>query len=241
MRALLPLFALSGCATQDVLRSEPIAERAVCNDGVGIFGRPHGIPACADEVVNLGDGCYAVREHGRRSLVECTARAPDGHVMCLVDPRGERALFDDRHVAVVSRVWVPDEPLGTVTQVGRCRERYRTWVAEAEPRLPPPELVVTGWTSYSGRTLGTPPDTRFTPEEDPVALDRIVPGGVGTARVCPGPEVELVFPDQLPARFAQRLRAAVGRAFVAAPVRACATVGFRLSPAPRPEATARLP
>ncbi len=242
MRAPLLLLLLGACATHDVLRSEPIAERAVCGGmEIGIFGRPHGIPACADFVTNLGDGCYAVKARGRRALVQCAANAPDGHVMCLVDQPDDVPVFRGDRIHKWMNVFVPDEPRGTGTQLGRCRGRYRTWVAEVEPRRSPPALIVTGWSSYSGTPLGKLPDSAFMPDEDSASLERIIPMGYGSAYVCPGRRVEITFPDDLPARFSYRLRAAIERAFAAAPMQACGVIGFRLSPLQRPEVTAQQP
>ncbi len=97
MRALVLAVLLVGCATRDVLRSEPIAERAVCSEMlVGIYGHPLGIPACASQVISLGDACYAVQKESSLSLVECAADAPDRHVMCLVDARASLPQHDPR-------------------------------------------------------------------------------------------------------------------------------------------------
>ena len=232
MRALLPLLLVAGCATHDVLRSEPVAERAVCSRlDVAVFGYPMDTPACADGVVHLGDGCYVVREHRTRTLVECAANAPDGHVMCVRDRFATRPLFARPAREVAYWMELPKQPFRTEGTLGRCRARYDHWIAAYEPRQPAPGIRVSVWGSRSGkRILGKVPTVTFVPEEDTAELDRIVPYGYAAARVCPGPTVELTQPASLPVRFARPLRATVERAFAGVPVRWCDQIGFRLSP-----------
>lgn len=236
MRALLPLIVLTGCATHDVLRSERVAERAVCSrSNLGIFGYPFDTPACADDVVHLGDGCYVVREHATRSLVECAAEAPDGHVMCVRDPASDRPLLSPGPGPVAYAFTLDKHPFPASGTVGRCRGRYENWIAAHQPRQPSPAIRLSVWVSRSGkRVLGQIPAVTFVPEEDAAALERIVPFGAAVARVCPGPTVELTQPANLPVRFARPLRATVERAFAGVPLRWWDDFSFRLTPPENP-------
>lgn len=173
---------LGACATHDVLRSERVAERAVCSEMlVGIFGRPLDVPTCAKEVISLGDGCYVVRTEGAFALSECAANAPDHHVMCLVDVRADIPDPGDE-VRVTMRVWLPGEPVASVTTLGRCRARYRRWIAENVALHEAPALV--RWASSPAMRAHR--DEVVAPTQERVPLDWSDAGARG---VWPGPVV----------------------------------------------------
>jgi hypothetical protein len=170
MRWLL-LVLLSGCATHDALRAEPVVARAVCSAGLAIYGYPvlDG-PACDSEVASLGDGCYvAVRPDEQTPLprqilalgnqlvpwiphlLECSPNPLDQHIMCVEDPLGRRGhLFGEDITRVSRNLTLPytialERPATTWVTTGRCRERFLAWELAYVPAPPSPPFITTYW------------------------------------------------------------------------------------------------
>ena len=72
MRAWPIVLVLAGCATRNVLRAEPLVERAACNgDGMAVYGLwPDESPRCGVEVTHLGEGCYVALRRGEHQRLE---------------------------------------------------------------------------------------------------------------------------------------------------------------------------
>lgn len=220
------LLLLASCATHDVRHAETLAARAACADGLAIFGFPRHETRCADEVATLGDGCYAVATPQATALVECVAAAPDGHVMCLQDPRPRPALFAGDPGRIETWVWQRGEPEVAKVTMGRCRPRFSAWTARHEAPVPAPELVVGDWYSPTGWALPPAPTVRFTPPIDRAALQALAPSGTLEIEVCPVAAPPGIAVTRVPVPLAAGLAPAVVDALVRGgwPLRSCRSI-----------------
>ncbi|MBK7075158.1 MAG: hypothetical protein IPH44_22965 [Myxococcales bacterium] len=218
------VLILGACATNDARHARSLAARAACgDDGVAVFGFPRHETQCTDDVAALGDGCYAVGTPQATALVECAAGAPDGHVMCLQDPRPRPALFAGDPAQIDTWVWQRGEPAVAKVTMGRCRPRFAAWTARHEAPVPAPELEVSGWYSREGWALPPAPPTRFTPSIDREALRALAPSGALEIEVCPVAAPPGIAVTRVPVPLAAGLAPAVVDAFVrwGRPLRSC--------------------
>ncbi|MBL8623150.1 MAG: hypothetical protein JNK64_17700 [Myxococcales bacterium] len=229
-RALLVLV-LGACATHDARHARSLAARAACgDDGLAVFGFPRHETQCTDDVAALGDGCYAVVTPSATALVECVAAAPDGHVMCLQDPRPRPALFAGDPVRIETWVWQRGQPAIAKVAMGRCRPRFAAWTARHEAPVPAPELAISDWYSPTGWALPPAPAIRFTPPIDRGALQALMPAGALEIEVCPVAAPPGIAVTRVPVPLAAGLAPAVVDALVrwGRPLQSCRSivVGF---------------
>ncbi len=218
------VLILGACATNDARHARSLAARAACgDDGVAVFGFPRHETQCTDDVAALGDGCYAVGTPQATALVECAAGAPDGHVMCLQDPRPRPALFAGAPGQIETWVWQRGEAAVAKVTMGRCRSRFAAWTARHEAPVPAPELVVSDWYSPTGWALPPTPTVRFTPPIERAALQALAPTGALEIEVCPVAAPPGIAVTRVPVPLAAGLAPAVVDALAswARPLRSC--------------------
>lgn len=227
-RSLSVLILIHGaCATHDALHARSLAARAACgDDGLAVFGFPRHETQCTDDVAALGDGCYAVATSSATALVECVAAAPDGHVMCLQDPRPRPALFAGDPGQIETWVWQRGQPEVAKVTMGRCRPRFAAWSARHEAPVPAPELTVGGWFSREGWNLPPIPTVRFTPPVDLAVLQALAPAGFLEIEVCPVAAPPGIAVTRVPVPLAAGLAPPVVDALVrwGRPLRSCRSI-----------------
>jgi hypothetical protein len=198
------MLLLVGCATHDVLHSEPLVGRAACRDrGSAVFGLWPDEDSCGAQVTPLGDGCYLAMRPGeqreRPHVFECNANGPGNRVACLEEPIGGRVrpLDADAEVVWGLNVWMGGE-YASIAASRRCEPRLVAWESVHAPPLPPAILDVqdhAGHHSYA------------TVRENGVEVGRAARGPDVRAEVCPD-SVTLV--GEYPPIFAEELRHLIG-------------------------------
>lgn len=249
------VLLLAGCATHDVLRAEPLVARATCSrSGIAVFGHT-GAPvgACDAEVQTLGDGCYvAVRPYEWRNyqsintalgwqpyaphLFECSATAPDGHVMCLEDELTSREMYVAPATPQTREVHLAGFAQPTTVTLGRCRARLAAWEVANVPRPAPTTLWVGDWRSYDrfhvdrGRKLDISASAIAT-GVDAVSLHRILGDRERLyATACPMPDgVRITVEAGLPAQVAQTIRRALAPVLAHVPFERCTRLSADIS------------